>query len=551
MESELKQKLEGLLSRHGDVKVNPDRKTMIADAVARREAMVAACGCLAVWTPPESTGRSPQDTVIVRRPESEKNIDWDAPNNLSLAPDTFDMLFADALATLGKKPRLYIADRVLGADPSHALPVRVVSDRALTVLFADNMFRPVPPDIGKSCFASRPYTLVVCPYDKLDPARYAGRLRTIPKTGKASDMVIAMDMDRRIGVVYGSAYCGSVKKHMFTVMNYLLPLEGILSLHCSANEGRNGDVALLLGLSGTGKTTLSADPRRALLGDDEHSWGDNGVANFEDGCYAKLINLNPKKEPDIYRACFHEAPYLDHGVIIENAMVYPDGRFDLDDERYTPNSRGSYPLTFLSNIKTPPVAGHPKTILFLTADANGVLPPVARLSRNQAMLWFLMGYTSKLAGTETGIVDPKSTFSRFFGAPFMPLNPDIYARMLGERLDRHGAQVYLVNTGWSGGPYGVGKRMDISLTREIVEAALNGSLDKVEYDMDPIFHLGVPKSCPGVSDPTVLNPRNTWPDKAAYDERAKKLAAEFCVQFDKTYGTKAIDPSVARECPGK
>jgi phosphoenolpyruvate carboxykinase (ATP) len=548
---ELQKQLEEVLGRHPDVKVNPDRKAMIADVVARREAMVAACGCLATWTPPESTGRSPQDTVTVRRPESEKNIDWDAPNNLPIAPDTFDMVFADALAALGAKPRLYAVDRVLGADPGHALPVRVVSDRALTVLFADNMFRRVPADIDKSCFASRPYTLVVLPYDKLDPVRYSGRLRVIPNTGIASNMILAMDMDRRFGIIFGSAYCGSVKKHMFTVMNYLLPAEGILPLHCSANEGRNGDVALLLGLSGTGKTTLSADPRRALLGDDEHSWGDNGVANFEDGCYAKLINLDPKKEPDIYRACFHEAPYLEHGAIAENAMVYPDGRFDLDDERYTPNSRGSYPLSFLSNVKTPPVGGHPKTILFLTADANGVLPPVARLSRNQAMLWFLMGYTSKLAGTETGIVEPKSTFSRFFGAPFMPLNPDIYARMLGERLDRHGAQVYLVNTGWSGGAYGVGKRMDISLTREIVEAALNGSLEKVEYDMDPAFHFDVPKSCPGVSDPTVLNPRNTWPDKAAYDERAKKLAAEFCAQFDKSYGRKRIDVSVAGECPGK
>ena len=551
MDGELQKRLDGVLSRHSDVKVNPDRKVMIGDVVARREAMVAACGCLATWTPPESTGRSPQDTVIVRRPESEKNIDWDAPNNLPIAPDTFDMVMADALAAFEKKPRLYVADRVLGADPSHALPVRVVSDRALTVLFADNMFRPVPADIGKSCFASRPYTLIVLPYDKLDPARYEGRLRKMPKTGKTSDMVIAMDMDRRIGVVYGSAYCGSVKKYMFTVMNYLLPLDGILSLHCSANEGRNGDVALLLGLSGTGKTTLSADPRRALLGDDEHSWGDSGVANFENGCYAKLINLSPVKEPDIYKACFQEAPYLEHGAIVENAMVYPDGRFDLDDERYTPNSRGSYPLTFLSNIKTPPVAGHPKTILFLTADANGVLPPVARLSRNQAMLWFLMGYTSKLAGTETGVVDPKSTFSRFFGAPFMPLNPDVYARMLGDKLDKHGTKVYLVNTGWSGGAYGFGRRMDIGLTREIVESALNGSLAKVECFTDPVFHFDVPKTCPGVPDPSVLNPRNTWSDKAAYDDRAKRLSAEFCVQFDKAYGKKGIDPAVARECPGK
>jgi phosphoenolpyruvate carboxykinase (ATP) len=551
MSDDLNGRVARLMAGHSDVRLNLGRKSMIADVVARREAMVAACGCLAVWTPPESTGRSPQDTVIVRRPESEKNIDWDAPNNLPITTDTFDMVFADALAALGAKPRLYAVDRVLGADPGHALPVRVVSDRALTVLFADNMFRPVPADINSSCFVDRPYTLLVCPYDKLDPARYAGRLRTIPKTGKASNMVIAMDMDRRIGVVFGSAYCGSVKKHMFTVMNYLLPLQGILPLHCSANEGRNGNVALLLGLSGTGKTTLSADPRRTLLGDDEHSWSDNGVANFENGCYAKLINLSPVKEPDIYRACFHEAPYLEHGAIVENAMVYPAGRFDLDDERYTPNSRGSYPLSFLSSIKTPPVAGHPKTILFLTADANGVLPPVARLTRNQAMLWFLMGYTSKLAGTETGVVEPKSTFSRFFGAPFMPLNPDAYARMLGEKLDRHGTSVYLVNTGWSGGPYGVGRRMDIALTRELVEGALSGALETCECEEDRVFHLSIPTRCPGISDQTQLSPRSTWPDKAAYDERAKKLAAEFCAQFDKSYGAKAIDLSVARECPGK
>jgi len=551
MDEELKRRLEAVLAKHADVRMNPDRRSMIADVVARREAMVAACGCLATWTPSESTGRSPQDTVTVRRPESERNIDWDAPNNLPIAPDTFDMVLADALSALAAKPRLYAVDRVLGADFSHALPVRVVSDRALTVLFADNMFRRVPADIGSSCFASRPYTLVVLPYDKLDSARYAGRLRTIPETGRASTMVIAMDVDRRCGVIFGSAYCGSVKKHMFTVMNYLLPQEGILPLHCSANEGPKGDVALLLGLSGTGKTTLSADPRRALLGDDEHSWSDNGVANFEEGCYAKLINLDPRKEPDIYRACFHEAPYLEHGAIVENAMVYPDGRFDLDDERYTPNSRGSYPLSFLSNIKTPPVGGHPKTILFLTADATGVLPPVARLSRDQAMLWFLMGYTSKLAGTETGVVEPKSTFSRFFGAPFMPLNPDVYARMLGERLDRHDARVYLVNTGWSGGAYGTGTRMDIILSREVVDAALDGSLDEVEYVMDPVFHFGVPKSCPGVSDPTVLNPRNTWSDKAAFDERERKLAAEFCAQFDKSYGGKGIGEDVVRVCPGK
>ncbi len=541
----------GLLGRHNSVRVNPPRPEMILEAVRRREALVAACGALAVWTPPESTGRSPQDTVIVRREESAGEIDWNSPNNLPITPDTFDRLMQDAIATLAAKPRIYVTDRVLDADPTHALPVRTITDRALTALFTDNMFRPVPEDLSRSRFRDRPFTLLVLPGDKLDPARYEGRLRTDPKTGRASTMAVAMDFDRRLGVVYGSAYCGSVKKLMFTVMNYLLPAEGILPLHCSANEGPDGDVALMLGLSGTGKTTLSADPNRKLLGDDEHSWGDSGIANFENGCYAKLINLNPAKEPDIYHACFHEADFLEHGAIIENAMIYPDGRFDLDDERLTPNSRGSYPLSFLPNIKPSAIAGHPGYIIFLTADANGVLPPVARLARDQAMLWFLMGYTSKLAGTETGIITPKSTFSRFFGQPFMPRNPDVYAHLLGEKLKRHGTRVFLVNTGWTGGPFGIGRRIDITLTREIVNAILQGRLDDAPCDTDPVFHLAVPRQCPGIADPTLLNPRSTWSDKAAFDARARALAEEFSQRFEKAYAGKGIDPAVAAQCPGR
>jgi phosphoenolpyruvate carboxykinase (ATP) len=333
-------------------------------------------------------------------------------------------------------------------------------------------------------------------------------------------------------------------------MNYVLPAEGILPLHCSANEGPAGDVALLLGLSGTGKTTLSADPRRALYGDDEHGWSDNGIANFENGCYAKLINLRAHKEPEIWNAVLHEAPYLEHGAIVENAMMYPNGRFDLDDERLTPNSRASYPLCFLSNVKEPPMGGHPKTILFLAADANGILPPVARLTEQQAMLWFLMGYTSKLAGTETGIIDPVSTFSRFFGEPFMPRNPHVYAGMLGDKLCQHGSRVFLVNTGWSGGPFGIGARMDIDVTRSLVHAALSGDLDEVEYDEDPLFHILVPRTCCGV-DPGILNPRNTWADTDAFDARARRLAGDFAKHFDKAYSTKGIAPEVIRQCPGK
>ena len=538
-----------LIKEHPDVLNNPSRRTLIEETVRRREAIVSANGALATWTPPESTGRSPKDTYIVRHPESEGNIDWDSPNNIPMEPDTFDMLVQDALKVLAAKPRLYATDRTLVADPSYAFPVRTVTDWAAAALFTDNMFRPVPEGIENSIFSGRGLTLLVAPYNKLDRERYAGRLRKLPD-GQTSDMAVAMDFDRRFGVVFGSAYGGSVKKLMFSVMNYVLPGEGILPLHCSANEGPRGDTALLLGLSGTGKTSLSADPRRALLGDDEHSWSDHGIANFENGCYAKLINLRPHKEPEIWNAVFHEAPYLEHGAIVENCMMYPWGAFDVDDERYTPNSRASYPLAFLSNIKTPPVGGHPQTILFLTADANGILPPVAKLSSEQAMLWFLMGYTSKLAGTETGIVDPVSTFSRFFGEPFMPRNPDVYATMLGERMERHGTSVYLVNTGWSGGPFGVGARMDIDITRAIVHAALGGDLETVEYDPDPMFHILVPRACPDV--PTeMLNPRNTWEDKEAFDRRAAKLASDFCRHFDKAYGDKGIDPSVIVQCPGK
>ncbi len=542
------ERVAALIKEHPDVLENPSRKTMIEEAVRRREAIVSANGALATWTPPESSGRSPKDTYIVHHPESEGSIDWDSPNNIPMAPDTFDMLVQDAVQTLAGKSRLYVTNRTLVADPAYAFPVSTVSNWALTALFTDNMFRAVPQGVEESLFANRGLTLLVVPYDKLDRDRYAGRLRKLPG-GQTSNMAVAMDFDRRFGVVFGSAYAGSVKKLMFSVMNYVLPGEGILPLHCSANEGPEGDIALLLGLSGTGKTSLSADPRRALLGDDEHAWSDHGIANFENGCYAKLINLRPAKEPEIWNAVFHEAPHLEHGAIVENCMMYPWGAFDVDDERYTPNSRASYPLGFLSNIKTPPVGGHPRTILFLTADANAVLPPVSKLTSEQAMLWFLMGYTSKLAGTETGIVDPVSTFSRFFGEPFMPRNPDVYATMLGERMEKHGSRVYLINTGWSGGPFGVGARMDIDITRTIVHAALAGELDEVEYDPDPMFHILVPRSCPGV--PTeILNPRNTWQDKEAFDQRARKLAADFCNHFERAYGDKGIDPSVIVQCPG-
>jgi len=545
----LKKQLKTFLDSFPKLSIDPDRKNMILKAVANKGAIISANGALDTWTPAESTGRSPKDTLIVKRPESEKNIDWDSPNNIPIDPETFDLVFEDALKTLQTKEELFITNRVLGADSAYALPVKTITDKALTALFTDNMFRPVPADLQNSIFAEKEFTLIALPYDKLEREKYKGRLRMLPN-GKTSDMVIGMDFDRRIGIVYGSAYGGSVKKLMFTVMNYYLPEVGILPLHCSANEGKKGDSALLLGLSGTGKTTLSADPERALLGDDEHGWSETGIANFENGCYAKLINLRQDKEPEIFHAVFHEAEYLEHGSIIENCMMFPDGTFDLDDDRLTPNSRASYPLTFLSNIKPSSTSGHPKTILFLTADANAVLPPIAKLNSEQAMLWFLMGYTSKLAGTETGIVEPVSTFSRFFGEPFMPRNPNDYASMLGEKMQKHGTHVFLINTGWSGGPFGIGARMDINITRALVDAALNGVLDNVEYEENTLFHLSVPKTCPGVPA-EILNPQNTWKDKEAYRRRAEKLASEFSAHFDKTYGNKNIDPEVAKQCPGK
>ncbi len=546
---DLKAKLHDALNAHSNVFDNVDRSVFISEAVENGECIISANGALATWTPPESTGRSPKDTVCVKRAASENNIDWSSPNNLPICEETFDMLYQDALTYLSAKEKVYVTDRVIGADSSYALPVKVTSTHALAQVFIDNMFRPVPSDIEKSIYFNNGFYLLHVPYEKLDAEKYKGRLRELPN-GKTTDLVVAMDFDRKLGVVVGSAYMGSMKKMLFTVMNYLLPLEGILPLHCSANEGPDGKSALLLGLSGTGKTTLSADPTRALLGDDEHGWNEQGIANFENGCYAKMIDINPKKEPDIFEAVMHADEYKNHGSIVENAMIYPNGVFDYFDDRFTPNSRASFPLTYLKNIKPSSTAGHPNTILFLTADAYGVLPPVSKLSPSQAMLWFLMGYTSKLAGTETGVTEPQATFSRFFGQPFMPAKPDVYAKMLGEKMKTHEVSVYLVNTGWSGGAYGVGSRIDLPLTRAMVNAALSGDLNNVSYEADEIFHVNVPKSVPGVPS-EILKPINTWADKDAYRETATKLAKKFSDSFDKSYGSANIDPEVVKQCPGK
>ncbi len=542
-------KLKDMLKEHRGICEDLSRKDLIMSTIKNKEGVITAAGRIATWTRPESTGRSPKDTMIVKREESQDEIDWSSPNNNPVSPETFDMIYDDAISMLKDSGKIYITNRSIGADTKYNLFIKTITDNSLTALFTLNMFLPVPDDFKDSVFFEKEFVLIVLPDNKLDKKKYKGILRKLPD-GSTSDMAIVMDYDRRIGVIIGSAYLGSVKKLIFTVMNYYLPAEGALPLHCSANEGPEGDTTLFLGLSGTGKTTLSTDPERQLIGDDEHGWTDSGIFNFENGCYAKLINLNAEKEPEIYSAVMSEMDYRECGTIVENAMIYPDGTLDLDDERLTPNSRLSFPLVMLSNTKKPSTGSHPKAIVFLTADAYGVLPPVSKLDKDQAMLWFLMGYTSKLAGTETGIVEPVATFSRFFGEPFMPRNPNVYASMLGEKLEKHGSSAFLINTGWTGGKYGIGKRIDISHTRAMIRAALTGKLDDADCTLNKMFHLNIPKNCPGVPK-RMLNPRTTWKDKELYTKTAEKLAKAFSDHFDKAYGDKGIAPEIIAQCPGK
>lgn len=536
-----------LANRTGKVFRRPSRSVLIDNAVNHWNAYRLESGALVTWTPRDSTGRSPSDTLIVRRPESEPNIDWSSPYAIPVEPDVFDMVLNDMIVSLEHRDRLYVLDKVIGADPEYALPVVAIMDNPLGGLFVDNMFREPPSGVSESPFADQPFYLLVNQYGKLDPERYDGILRRLPD-GSTSKKVVIMDFDRRIGIVFGFSYMGAVKKLMFSVMNYYLPGEGVLPLHCSANVGPRGDAAVFLGMSGTGKTTLSTDPDRALIGDDEHGWSDRGIFNFENGCYAKLYKLDPVKEPDVYNAVFHPDHYLSHGALVENLMVYPTGDYDFDDDRFTQNSRASYPLRYLSSTKDDSLGGHPGTMIFLTADAYGVLPPIARLSPDQAMFWFMMGYTSKLAGTETGVVEPQVMFSRFFGAPFMPRHPKNYTDLLGEKLQRHQTRVFLVNTGWTGGGYGKGARMDINLTRAMVNAALRGDLDSVEYQTDPVFGLAMPGTCPGVPS-EVLNPISTWEDPTEYNESARRLVREFKEHFERKFAGK-VPTAVAAQCPG-
>jgi phosphoenolpyruvate carboxykinase (ATP) len=497
--------------RSGQVHWNLSPAALYEAAIRRDEGHIAAEGPLVCRTG-QHTGRSPNDKFVVKEPSSEKHVHWGAVNR-PVEEANFDALHRDMMAFVRDKD-LFVLDAWAGADPSYRLPIRVVTEFAWHSLFARNMFIP-ETDAARLSEHAPQFTVIDIPSFKADPARH----------GTRSDVFIFVNFGRKLVLIGGTSYAGEIKKSVFTILNYTLPLRGVLSMHCSANVGVAGDTALFFGLSGTGKTTLSSDPQRRLVGDDEHGWSDQGVFNFEGGCYAKVIKLSPEAEPQIYQTTRR------FGTILENVVIDPNTRrLDLDDPSLTENTRGSYPISFIDNSVPSGLAGHPSNIVMLTADAYGVLPPIARLTPAGAMYHFLSGYTARVAGTEKGVTEPKATFSTCFGAPFLPLHPNVYAKMLGEKIAAHQARVWLVNTGWTGGPYGIGSRMRISHTRAMITAALGGHLDKVQYHRHPVFNLEMPTSCPGVP-PEVLDPRTTWPDKAAYDAQAQALAKMFVENF--------------------
>ncbi len=476
-------------------------------AIRRGEGALAADGPLVCRTG-QHTGRSPNDKFIVREPSSEQHIAWGGPNR-PMQPEQFDRLHADMLASLGGA-ELFVQDVYAGADSRYRLPVRVITEYAWHSLFARNLLI-----VDDAAGHVPELTIIDSPSFKANPAVH----------GTNSEVVVALNFAKRLVLIGGTSYAGEIKKSVFSTLNYLLPLRGVLSMHCSANIGAEGDTSLFFGLSGTGKTTLSSDPNRGLIGDDEHGWSDHGVFNFEGGCYAKTIRLSAEAEPEIY------ATTRRFGTVLENVVIDPvTRRLDLDSDQFTENTRAAYPISFISNAVPSGQGGHPRNIVMLTADAFGVLPPIARLSPAAAMYHFLSGYTAKVAGTEKGVTEPKATFSTCFGAPFLPLAPSRYAELLGQKIATHEAQVWLVNTGWTGGPYGVGTRMRIRFTRAMITAALSGQLDGVLYDTHPVFNLQVPQSCPDVPA-EVLNPRLTWSDKAAYDAQAARLAGMFRDNF--------------------
>ncbi len=502
------------ISGLGQVHYNLLEPALIEAAIRRGEGQLGLGGTFLVSTGAK-TGRSPKDKFVVRTPSVEDSIDWN--NNAPMDPAAFDRLHDDMLAHM-KGKEYFVQDLFGGADPEQRLDVRVVSELAWHNLFIRHLLRR--PEASELASFTPDWTIINCPSFKADSARHGCRTET----------VIALNFERKMILIGNTGYAGENKKGVFTLLNYILPERGVMPMHCSANHaiGDENDVAVFFGLSGTGKTTLSQDPSRTLIGDDEHGWSDTAVFNFEGGCYAKMIRLSPTAEPEIY------ATTKRFGTVLENVVMDPVTReIDLDDNRLAENSRGSYPIDFIPNASASNLGPVPKNIIMLTADAFGILPPIARLTPDQAMYHFLSGYTARVAGTEIGVTEPDATFSTCFGAPFMPRHPSVYGNLLKERIAKGGVDCWLVNTGWTGGGAGTGgtgSRMPIKVTRALLNAALDGSLKNAEFRKDPFFGFDVPVSVPGV-EPGILDPRTTWPDPASYDEKARGLVRMFVENF--------------------
>jgi phosphoenolpyruvate carboxykinase (ATP) len=507
------------LAPRGALHWNSTAAELHGHALRRGEGVVAEGGTLCVVTAPH-TGRSPRDKFIVREPQSSERVQWGRVNQ-PISPEHFARLREHVARHLNDQ-ELFVLDVFGGVDPRHRTAIRLVTPNAWHALFVSNMLRR-PPAADPGGFTPA-WHMLHAPELHADPALH----------GTRSGTFIVIDFAEQTILVGGTRYAGELKKAVFTTLNYLLPPRSVLPMHCAATLGAAGDVALFFGLSGTGKTTLSTDPERALIGDDEHGWSDEGVFNFEGGCYAKVIGLSPAREPTIYAAA------KTFGTVLENVVVDPaTGVVDFDSAAITENTRAAYSLDVVPNHVASGMAGHPSSIAFLTADAYGVMPPVARLSNAQAMYHFLSGYTAKVAGTERGVTEPVATFSTCFGAPFLPLDASVYATMLGERIARHGVHTWLVNTGWTGGPYGVGQRIPLELTRAIVRAAVSGALDGVATAPEPVFGLEIPLAVPG-APADMLYPRATWPDPAAYDSQAARVARLFRENFEQIAAPAAV-----------
>lgn len=496
------------LKNLGHVYRNLSIPELVERAVARGEGILASNGALCVRTG-KYTGRSPQDKFIVDEPEIRDEVDWNKIN-VPISAEKFEQLYRRVLAYVQGKD-LYVFDGYVGADPKYRLGVRVINELASQNLFVHQLFlRPTPEELQNH---QPDFTVIAVPGLHGDPHI----------DGINSEAFIVLSFEKRLVLIGGSYYAGEMKKSVFSYMNYLMTKRDVLPMHCSANMDDDGNTALFFGLSGTGKTTLSADPSRNLIGDDEHGWSDHGIFNFEGGCYAKTIRLSKENEPEIWDA-------IRFGAMLENVILDEERVPDYDDGSLTENTRVAYPVDHIPNCVIPSLGGHPQTVIFLTADAFGVLPPIAKLTYEQAIYHFMSGYTSKLAGTERGITEPQATFSSCFGQPFLPLPAAVYGKMLHERLIQHKAEVYLVNTGWTGGPYGVGSRIKLPQTRAMISAALNGTLGQETFHPHPIFKILVPDAVPGV-DSKILDPENTWSDRAAYEQQAKILAKRFVENF--------------------